>query len=111
MFHFYILMMSQLHLQQWDSLYIFLSENACIQKPTPKIQQVGVGIAIFSQGFIQKYRAAKTLTPYFEILMALYLSLGFAVAVAGGHFVAMPFLLLFMVGFGYVGVLSLYQRR
>ena len=30
-------------------------------------------------------------------------------AAVGGHYVSLPFLALFFVGFGYVGVLSLHQ--
>ena len=59
----------------------------------------------------KRYRAARTLIPYFEIIMALYL--GAAVVVAGihGHYLSMPFLMLFFIGFAYVGSLSVYQRR
>lgn len=59
----------------------------------------------------KRYRATRNLVPYFEIFMALYFVAAAAVAIVGGHFVSLPFLMLFMVGYGYVGALSVYQRR
>jgi cellulose synthase/poly-beta-1,6-N-acetylglucosamine synthase-like glycosyltransferase len=59
----------------------------------------------------KKYRAAKTLIPYFELLMAAYFVLAFVVALSGRHYVSLPFLGLFLVGYLYVGALSVYQRR
>ena len=58
-----------------------------------------------------RYRAAKTLIPYFELIMAAYLLCAMLEALRGGHYLSTPFLLLFLVGFGYVGALSVYQRR
>jgi len=57
----------------------------------------------------KKYRAAKSLTPLVELGMAAYFVVAIAVAVAHGHYVSIPFLLLFLCGFGYVGCLSLAQ--
>jgi len=59
----------------------------------------------------KKYRAVKSLVPFFEIFMGLYFAVTLAVAFRGGHFISMPFLLLFLVGYLYVGSLSVYQRR
>jgi hypothetical protein len=59
----------------------------------------------------KRYRAMKTVIPYVELLMAGYFAAAIAVAARGGHFVSMPFLTLFMVGFLYVGTLSVFQRR
>ncbi len=59
----------------------------------------------------KKYRAAKTLIPYFELFMALYFVGAAVIAIAGGHFLSLPFLMLFLVGYAYVGTLSVYQRR
>ena len=52
----------------------------------------------------KKYRAAKSLTPFFELLMAAYFVVAVRIALANGHYVSVPFLLLFLFGFGYVGV-------
>ncbi|MBK8479663.1 MAG: glycosyltransferase [Proteobacteria bacterium] len=70
------------------------------------------GLCMRSESWAGKrYRAAKTLIPYFELLMAAYLGCAMIVALAYGHYLSLPFLLLFFVGFGYVGSLSVYQRR
>jgi cellulose synthase/poly-beta-1,6-N-acetylglucosamine synthase-like glycosyltransferase len=59
----------------------------------------------------KRYRAMKTLIPYFELFMAFYFAAALAVAFIGGHFISMPFLMLFLVGYLYVGALSVFQRR
>jgi cellulose synthase/poly-beta-1,6-N-acetylglucosamine synthase-like glycosyltransferase len=59
----------------------------------------------------KRYRAAKTLIPFAEAFMAAYFALAMVVAYAAGHYVSLPFLLLFFMGFAYVGVLSLHQSR
>ena len=48
----------------------------------------------------KKYRAAKSLTPYIELLMAGYFVLALAVAVDHHHYISIPFLCLFLCGFG-----------
>ena len=57
----------------------------------------------------KKYRAAKSLTPFFEMLMAAYFVAAVHIAVANGHYVSVPFLLLFLFGFSYVGAVSAWQ--
>jgi cellulose synthase/poly-beta-1,6-N-acetylglucosamine synthase-like glycosyltransferase len=57
----------------------------------------------------KRYRGAKTLIPLFELIMAGYFTFGLAVAIEGGHYISMPFLMLFFVGFLYVGALSVLQ--
>jgi hypothetical protein len=57
----------------------------------------------------KKYRAAKSLTPFFELLMAAYFVAAVQIAFSNGHYVSVPFLLLFLFGFGYVGALSAWQ--
>jgi len=59
----------------------------------------------------KRYRAMKTFMPCFEIFMGLYFCFALLVAYQGQHYISMPFLLLFLIGFSYVGVLSVYQRR
>ncbi len=59
----------------------------------------------------KRYRAAKTIIPYVEVLFAVYFAVAVFVAMQAGHYVSMPFLLLFFMGFAYVGVLSLHQSR
>jgi cellulose synthase/poly-beta-1,6-N-acetylglucosamine synthase-like glycosyltransferase len=56
-----------------------------------------------------KYRAAKSITPFIELGMAAYFMVAIAVAFDHGHYLSMPFLALFLCGFGYVGWVSLWQ--
>ncbi|HEY4393493.1 MAG TPA: hypothetical protein VGP64_05505, partial [Polyangia bacterium] len=57
----------------------------------------------------KKYRAAKSLTPYIELLMAGYFVLALGVAIDHHHYISIPFLCLFLCGFGYVGWGSVWQ--
>jgi cellulose synthase/poly-beta-1,6-N-acetylglucosamine synthase-like glycosyltransferase len=59
----------------------------------------------------KRYRAMKTLVPFVEVTMAAYFAVATVIAVRAGHYVSMPFLILFFMGFAYVGVLSLHQTR
>ena len=70
----------------------------------------GVVSSIESWG-AKKYRASKTVVPLIEVLFAVYFAVAMVFAMLGGHYVSMPFLALFFVGFAYVGTLSLYQVR
>ena len=44
-------------------------------------------------------------------LFALYFAAARCSPMHAGHYISLPFLLLFLLGFGYVGVLSLHQSR
>ena len=57
----------------------------------------------------KKYRAAKSITPFIELGMAAYFAVAMVVALDHGHYLSMPFLALFLCGFGYVGWVSLWQ--
>jgi cellulose synthase/poly-beta-1,6-N-acetylglucosamine synthase-like glycosyltransferase len=74
---------------------------------TPKL---GV-VRRFEGWTAKKYRATKTLIPFVEVLFALYFAVATVLALSLGHYVSLPFMLLFTLGFGYVGVLSLHQSR
>lgn len=56
-----------------------------------------------------RYRAAKSITPFIEVGMALYFAVTLAVAIDHGHFVSVPFVFLFFSGYAYVGFTSLWQ--
>jgi len=58
-----------------------------------------------------KYRAAKSVTPYIELTMAAYFVIAIGVAIDHRHFISIPFLCLFLCGFGYVGWGSLFGSR
>jgi len=49
------------------------------------------------------------LTPAAELLMAGYFMVAVEVAIEHGHYLSVPFLLLFLFGFGYVGTVSAWQ--
>jgi cellulose synthase/poly-beta-1,6-N-acetylglucosamine synthase-like glycosyltransferase len=57
----------------------------------------------------KKYRAAKSITPFIELGMAAYFVVAIGVALEHGHYMSIPFLGLFLAGFGYVGWVSLWQ--
>jgi hypothetical protein len=57
----------------------------------------------------KKYRAARSVTPLIELGMAGYFVVAMLVAFENGHYLSMPFLALFLAGFGYVGGSSLWQ--
>jgi hypothetical protein len=57
----------------------------------------------------KKYRSAKSITPMLELGMAGYFLVTMTVAFNNRHYLSMPFLALFLCGFGYVGGVSLWQ--
>ena len=57
----------------------------------------------------KKYRSAKSVTPFIELAMAAYFVVAIGVAIDHGHYLSLPFLGLFLCGFGYVGWVSLWQ--
>jgi len=59
----------------------------------------------------KKYRAAKSLTPFFELALAGYFVIAVGFAIRNGHYLSLPFLMLFLCGFGYVGAASISQGR
>jgi cellulose synthase/poly-beta-1,6-N-acetylglucosamine synthase-like glycosyltransferase len=71
------------------------------------------GIKQQTEGWASKrYKAAAgNLNTYLELLFGLYFVFTIGLAVVVGSWVSIPFLVLFMVGFLYVGTLSLHQMR
>jgi hypothetical protein len=57
----------------------------------------------------KKYRAARSVTPLIELMLAAYFLVTMVVAFNHGHYVSMPFVALFLCGFGYVGGASLWH--
>ena len=62
-----------------------------------------------SSWWSKKYRSAKSITPFLELAMAAYFVIAIGVAIDHRHFLSLPFLGLFLCGFGYVGWVSLWQ--
>jgi cellulose synthase/poly-beta-1,6-N-acetylglucosamine synthase-like glycosyltransferase len=59
----------------------------------------------------KRYRAARTFVPLVEFAFAAYFVVALVVAARGGHWLSMPFLALFLVGYLYVATLSVHQTR
>jgi cellulose synthase/poly-beta-1,6-N-acetylglucosamine synthase-like glycosyltransferase len=59
----------------------------------------------------RKYKASKNMATVLEVLFGLYFVFTIGLAAYTGAWMSIPFLVLFMVGFLYVGLLSLYQAR
>jgi cellulose synthase/poly-beta-1,6-N-acetylglucosamine synthase-like glycosyltransferase/tetratricopeptide (TPR) repeat protein len=57
----------------------------------------------------KNYRAAGSVTSFIELALAACFLAAMMIAFRHGHYLTMPFLALFMFGFGYVGALSLGQ--
>jgi len=57
----------------------------------------------------KKYRSAKSITPFIELVMAAYFVVAIGVAIDHRHYISIPFLCLFLCGFGYVGWGSVWQ--
>lgn len=55
----------------------------------------------------RKYAGALTVVPFIEVTMALYFAVTLGLAIWAGRYVSIPFVLLFLSGFSYVGGLSL----
>jgi cellulose synthase/poly-beta-1,6-N-acetylglucosamine synthase-like glycosyltransferase len=86
--------------------------EALMGKETEFVRTPKHGVETRTSSWAEKrYRSMKTLIPYFELFMAAYFGAALLVAYRGSHFFSMPFLLLFLVGFLYVGALSAFQRR
>ena len=58
-----------------------------------------------------KYKATKNVATVLEVLFGMYFVFTIGLAAYTGSWMSIPFLVLFMVGFLYVGLLSLYQAR
>jgi cellulose synthase/poly-beta-1,6-N-acetylglucosamine synthase-like glycosyltransferase len=59
----------------------------------------------------KRYKATKNVATVLEVLFGLYFVFTIGLAIYTGSWMSIPFLVLFMVGFLYVGFLSLYQAR
>jgi cellulose synthase/poly-beta-1,6-N-acetylglucosamine synthase-like glycosyltransferase len=59
----------------------------------------------------KNYKTAKNMATVLEVLFGLYFVFTIGLAAYTGSWMSIPFLVLFMVGFLYVGLLSLYQAR
>ena len=70
------------------------------------------GVVVSSESWItKKYRGDKTWVLCLELMMLIYLSATIAFAISHTHYLSLPFLLMFFVGYSYVLGMGLFQRR
>lgn len=58
-----------------------------------------------------KYRRRSGYTPYLELILGVYFTLTVLYAFSSENYATLPFLMLFVVGFIYTGVMSLFQNH
>ncbi len=58
-----------------------------------------------------KYKRKKGLLPFIELAFALYFVLAVAYAIRSNIYATIPFLLIFLLGYGYMAMMSLFQGR
>jgi cellulose synthase/poly-beta-1,6-N-acetylglucosamine synthase-like glycosyltransferase len=78
-------------------------ETAFTRTPKHGVQGAGESVAK------KRYKAALTFQPIVELALAAYMTYGVVYLVERQVYYSLPFLVLFQVGFGYVGLASLYE--
>jgi cellulose synthase/poly-beta-1,6-N-acetylglucosamine synthase-like glycosyltransferase len=78
-------------------------ETAFTRTPKHGIQSAGESVTK------KRYKAAVTFQPIVEIGLAAYMTYGVAYLIEREVYYSLPFLVLFQVGFGYVGLASLWE--
>jgi cellulose synthase/poly-beta-1,6-N-acetylglucosamine synthase-like glycosyltransferase len=58
-----------------------------------------------------KYQGILSLVSIFEIAFIFYFIFTIVIALSGNHYLSVPFLLLFLGGYTYIGILSLYHAK
>ena len=82
------------------------------ESPFTRTPKHGVSKKGDKQWIIASYRGGKgALLPWLEIAMAAYYAVTIYVAVLTKHYLSIPFLFIFQIGFLYVGALSLFQGQ
>ncbi len=78
-------------------------ETGFARTPKHGVKRAGESVAR------KRYRAVATFQPVVELALAAYMTYGVAYLLERGVYYSLPFLLLFQVGFGYVGLASVYE--
>jgi cellulose synthase/poly-beta-1,6-N-acetylglucosamine synthase-like glycosyltransferase len=78
---------------------------------TPKLGDAAVTKGVRAPGSAKKraYRAAATFQPLVELGLAAYMTYGVMFLIRREEYWSLPFLILFQVGYAYVGLLSVYE--
>jgi len=78
-------------------------ETGFTRTPKHGVQRAGESVAK------KRYKAAVTFQPIVELALAGYMTYGVMYLVEREVYYSLPFLVLFQVGFGYVGLASVYE--
>jgi hypothetical protein len=78
-------------------------ETGFTRTPKHGVQRAGESVAR------KRYKAAVSFQPIVELALAAYMTYGVAYLVEREVYYSLPFLVLFQVGFGYVGLASVYE--
>jgi cellulose synthase/poly-beta-1,6-N-acetylglucosamine synthase-like glycosyltransferase len=79
-------------------------ETAFTRTPKHGVRSAGESVAR------KRYKAAVSFQPVVEIALAAYMTYGVVYLLEREVYYSLPFLVLFQVGFGYVGIASLYEN-
>jgi cellulose synthase/poly-beta-1,6-N-acetylglucosamine synthase-like glycosyltransferase len=78
-------------------------QSSFVRTPKHGVKVAGESVAR------RRYRAALTFQPLVELGLAAYMTYGIAFVIEKGVYYSLPFLLLFQLGFGYVGAMSMLE--
>jgi cellulose synthase/poly-beta-1,6-N-acetylglucosamine synthase-like glycosyltransferase len=78
-------------------------QSSFVRTPKHGVKQAGESVAR------RRYRAALTFQPLVELGLAAYMTYGILFVVERGVYYSLPFLMLFQLGFGYVGAMSVIE--
>ena len=79
-------------------------------KPSEFVRTPKTGVVNRLQQWTKtKYRASLSWVPIVEIGLGIYFLITLIVAARGGHWLSVPFIFLFFLGFWYVGLVSLWH--
>jgi len=83
--------------------------EALLGKTSPFVRTPKSGVVKRGEAGLVSYRLKIGWTPWVEAGLSLYHLAGIGLAVQEGYYLALPFQLLFLLGFGYVGFGTLFQ--
>jgi len=78
-------------------------QSSFVRTPKHGVKAAGESVAR------RRYKAATTFQPLVELLLAAYMTYGIVLVIEKGVYYSIPFLLLFQLGFAYVGGMSLLE--
>ena len=125
---FYMISQRELYPDSWRKMYKYLPFMMCVGIGLSVSNSRAVLEALFgiktsfkrtpkyciqssNDKLVEKtqYRGKSGYTPYFELILGVYFALTVLYAFSNENYPTLPFLLLFVVGFLYTGLMSLFQ--